>query len=159
MTAAEPVTDSLRTAGSQLAWVARSKDLTPIATTITDAVLVAVPGIPGESLHRVAPDDAGMAYQPRALLALLTFCYASGVYASDDIEDHIYRDADFRRVCADEFPEADLLRRFRRLNREAIIHCLAHVLGAVSQQRGNERQFLVEAEQRLRTAILSDLND
>jgi hypothetical protein len=156
-------------------WPARpvtSEISASLVPTLAEAVLVAVRTIPKESLQRVAPQEAGVAYQPSMLLALLTYCYASGLYASEDIEQRMCQDADFCRVCADEFPGALMLQRFRRLNRDALIRSLAHVLGSQQEQQGatcattslpdqdaTERSLLDQARQRIRTAIQFDLND
>jgi hypothetical protein len=137
------------------------------------AVLTAVRAVPEKSLHRVARLDAGAAYQPKPLLALLTYCYTIGAYASEDIERLMRRDEHFRHACGNEFPEALVLRRFRRFNREPIIRCLAQVLHLSQHQRTPPRlnsliilgrdiaesSCLSEARRRVEMAILLDLND
>jgi hypothetical protein len=81
----------------------------------------------------VARQDAGLAFEPRTLLALLSYCYAREIYGSVDIEDVLRRDANFRQICHNEFPGARLIRRFRRENREALHRCLAAALRALAK--------------------------
>lgn len=101
--------------------------------TLTQAVRSAVRGIEEAALRRVARQDAGLAFEPRTLLALLSYCYAREIYGSVDIEDVLRRDANFRQICHNEFPGARLIRRFRRENREALHRCLAAALRALAK--------------------------
>src|SRR5688500_1625142 len=80
--------------------------------SLARAVWEAVEGVPSGSLEPVARRDAGVAYQPRTLLALLTYAYALGIYASSDIEGMMRADRNFRHLCAGEFPRWQVLRRF-----------------------------------------------
>ena len=58
------------------------------------------------------------AYQPKILLCLLTYAYASGVYDSAEIVRRCERDAAFREICGKHAPTAaKSLSRFRRENR------------------------------------------
>lgn len=75
----------------------------------------AQPGGPGV----VAP-KAGNAIPAKELLGAVAYCYAKGVYSSTEIEDRMLRDAQLRAATQDEIPNAQAIRRFRRLNREAI---------------------------------------
>jgi hypothetical protein len=67
----------------------------------------------------VAP-KAGNALGAKDLLGAVAYCYAKGVYSSSEIEDQMLRDAKLRAATQDEIPDANAIRRFRRLNREAI---------------------------------------
>lgn len=67
------------------------------------------------------------------LLTLLTYSYAIGNYASEDIEWDCHHDAGTRYLCADTRLEEDTLRAFRRANRPWIELCLAWVLGRIRQ--------------------------
>jgi hypothetical protein len=71
-------------------------------------------------IRRVAALDAGLAYRPLTLLALVTYCYATEIYSSAEIESLMRRDATFRTRCGNEFPDWRAIWRFRRENREAI---------------------------------------
>jgi hypothetical protein len=63
------------------------------------------------------------------LLALLTYCYASGVYGSEDIEWDCQNDPTARSLCGNASPNQETIRRFRRANRPLIEACLACVYG------------------------------
>jgi hypothetical protein len=84
----------------------------------------------------VARRDAGVAFEPRTLLALLSYCYVREIYGSAEIEDVLRRDANFRQICHNEFPGARVIRRFRRDNREALHRCLTAALRALAEGEG-----------------------
>ena len=67
----------------------------------------------------VAP-KAGNAIPAKELLGAVAYCYAKGVYSSSEIEDRMLRDQKLRAATHDEIPNAQAIRRFRRVNREAI---------------------------------------
>lgn len=76
----------------------------------------------------VNPKDTGP-LPPASVLGIVSYCYAKGVYSSDEIERKILSDPDVRAACADEVPSAGALRRFRRLNRDAIVATLEKFFG------------------------------
>jgi hypothetical protein len=148
--------------------------------TLARIVLEAVPRL----ADRMSPaqtteqEEAPSAWQ---LLALLTYCYAAGIYGSRDIELNLEQDAVARRLCADAFPEFDAIRCFRRCHRSRIKGCLATVLKEMSgagwrnadlgsdadwlgagfssartSGSGIERRFEEAAEARLDRAVLAD---
>jgi transposase len=113
-------------------------------------------------LQSVCAPNAGLAFQPRALLAVLSYCYVHEIYTSSDIEDLMHRDAHFRNLCANEIPDARTPRYFRRHNREAIEQCVAAALRTHSGKNGGhlaDTEIFAEARQRLSTAILMDMNE
>jgi hypothetical protein len=63
---------------------------------------------------------AGTEFSPVQLLGALSYCYAKGVYQSDEIESRMWRSESLRVATHNTIPGSSLLRRFRRLNREAI---------------------------------------
>jgi hypothetical protein len=69
------------------------------------------------------------------MITLLTYCYATGVYGSMDIELNIRRDQMTRYLCAKTYPDVDDLRSFRRDRCLKIKHCLAAVLRRVWELR------------------------
>lgn len=91
-------------------------------------VLEIVKGIDDSLLQPVARPDAGIAFQPRILLAMITYCYAIRICGSQDIEAVMREDSAFRILCSNEFPDWNAIRRFRRHNREALQRCLTGVL-------------------------------
>lgn len=67
----------------------------------------------------VVPKNAGP-LPPKSMLGAVSYCYAKGVYGSEDIERKMQQDTEFRASCGQEVPRPEDIRRFRRLNREAI---------------------------------------
>ena len=102
---------------------------------LTQAVRSAVSEIEEGALQRVARPDAGLAFEPRTLLALLSYCYARDIFGSTDIEDVLRRDVNFRQICNNEVPEARVIRRFRRDNREALHRCLTTALRLLAESQ------------------------
>ena len=66
--------------------------------------------------------------QPYVLLSLLTYCYATGIFSSTDIELSFTQDKMVRHLCANTYPEAHQNRSFRRDNRRSIQKSLTEVL-------------------------------
>jgi hypothetical protein len=131
MTTLEPRTNlrPSRTLDSRSPVDAKDNERQPL----TQAVRSAVREIEEAALQRVARPDAGMAFEPRTLLALLSYCYARDIFGSAEIEDVLRRDANFRQICNNEFPGARVIRRFRRDNREALHRCLAAALRSLAE--------------------------
>ena len=63
-------------------------------------------------------------YHPRLMLALLTYCYANGIFGSRRIERATYRDLGIRYVSADCYLDHDTICAFRRQNIEAVSEAL-----------------------------------
>jgi hypothetical protein len=62
------------------------------------------------------------------MLTLLTYCYATSLFGSRDIESAIETDAIVRYICARTYPCWQEIRRFRRMHKEPIRQCLVQVL-------------------------------
>jgi hypothetical protein len=111
----------------------------------------------------MAPKDAPMACQPATLLTVLAYCYALQIYGSAEIEALLRHDANLRRICH-QFPDAGVIRRFRRENRESLRVCLEAALRFVAEQkvaqgiisRVNETSLAEEARRRIVTAMFID---
>jgi len=67
-------------------------------------------------------------YPPRMMLALLIFCYASGIFGSRRIERATYRDLAVRYLTGDTHPDHDTICSFRRANAEMIKQAFVEVL-------------------------------
>ena len=67
-------------------------------------------------------------YPPRMMLALLIYCYASGVFGSRRIERATYRDQAVRYLAGDTHPDHDTICAFRRANGEVIKEAFLEVL-------------------------------
>jgi len=101
---------------------------------LVTGVLKAIQPVDASQLWPIATADAGIAYRPKSLLALLTYCYAMGILGSQDIEHSLEGDPLFRLLCNNEFPNWHAIRRFRRINRHALHHTLhAACLNALQQ--------------------------
>ena len=109
----------------------------------------------GEGLPRpeaVAADQPS----PRMLLTLLTYCYAAGIYASEDIEWESESDAGARYICANVPPEQDTVRRFRRANRPWVEACLAWVYGQAFKSDATSAVVAAIVREKVELAILAD---
>ena len=105
-------------------------------------------------------------FQPRMLLTLLTYCYATGVYSSQEIEIEIGRNSTVRYLCARSMPDWNVIREFRRVQKEAITASLVQVFSGAFNLDGTEKnqpmesatlQFLIqEAQRRVSRAIFLD---
>ena len=102
----------------------------------------------------------------RMLLALLTYSYAAGLYGSEVIHWACKYDAGAKYLCANAWPEARSLRRFRRKWRPLIQSCLQWVCTVAESTRntrlaesGNPASGALGllAEQRIESAILMDM--
>jgi transposase len=97
MTTFERKTDQRLTPSSNR--TAPSYRTTSEPLSLVQAVQKAVRVTDESLLRRVARLDAGLAFQPRTLLAMITFCYAKEIYGSEQIEDVMRRDLNFRQLC------------------------------------------------------------
>src|SRR5436190_8395930 len=162
MTTLEPKTSQTR-AGLPLAPLPTRTKPKP-ATSLHAAVQDAVRGINQRTLSRVASPDAGVAFQPVTLLALLTYCYAHEIYGSRDVDDLMRGDRNFRKLCGQEFPGPRVIQRFRKENREAIHDCLCAALSnqysrniaAGRVTRIHEEHIADEATRRIIMAMFID---
>ncbi len=78
------------------------------------------------------------------MLTLLTYCYAAGIYASEDIELAPGRSPQILYICAGQHPEADTIRQFRRANRAQLERCLARVLGEAARLKIGKTEWASE---------------
>lgn len=67
----------------------------------------------------VVPRDAS-ALPAASMLGVVSYCYSKGVYGSNDIGRKMAQDPAVRATCGNNVPRPEDIRRFRRLNREAI---------------------------------------
>ncbi len=74
---------------------------------------------PDESARLLLPKDAGM-ISAETLLAIVSYCYAKGIYSCREIEVAMLQDQELRASFGTNLPSDACLRRFRRLNRTAI---------------------------------------
>lgn len=67
-------------------------------------------------------------YPPRMLLALLLYCYATGVFSSRRIEQATTDSVPVRMICGDTHPDHDTICTFRRANRALLQETFVRVL-------------------------------
>jgi hypothetical protein len=118
---------------------------------------------------------------PATMLTVLTYCYATGLYASEDIEAATMSDPIVRYLCANQFVTSAAIRRFRRAHRESLRACLLQLHRRAWQHRFGARpggswaaeppcfgppqeeavtyRLAAAAETRIQQAILADTMD
>ncbi len=69
------------------------------------------------------------------MLTALTYCYATNLYESADVERATTADPIVRYLCAGARCGRDDIRRFRRQHRELVTVCLARTLALASHSR------------------------
>src|SRR5271170_934172 len=82
-------------------------------------------------LHRIKVNERGTGseqYPPRMLLALLLYCYATGVFSSRRIEQATSDSVPVRMMCGDTHPDHDTICTFRRENKELLQETFVRVL-------------------------------
>ncbi len=77
---------------------------------------------------------------PDELLGAVAYCYVKGVFSSDDVERKMLRDPEFREALDGVVPDPATIRRFRRLNREAIQTVLEKFYAILRQRQKNVRE-------------------
>lgn len=134
------------------------------ARCLTHAVQAAIGAIDESTLRPVAAREAGLGLQPKALLALLSYCYTREIYGSADVENLLWRDLNYRQLCQGKFPDAEVIQRFRRENPEAIQSCLTATLRFLAELKVKEGfvtkvnmpQLAEEAKRRVIRAMFID---
>jgi hypothetical protein len=76
------------------------------------------------------------------MLTVLTYCYATGRYASEEIEAVATSDGSVRYLCANHFVTSATIRRFRRAHRESLRSCLLRLHRRAWQHRFGTRPGL-----------------
>lgn len=67
-------------------------------------------------------------YPPTLMLALLIYCYATGLFSSRRIERASYDSVAVRYLCANHHPDHDTIAKFRRENGALFRRCFGQVL-------------------------------
>src|SRR5438876_4416456 len=99
--------------------------------TLVKLILDAIEGLNARASECEATASGKQEFQPALMLTLLTYCYATGVYASTDIELSTQHDQMIRYLCTKNYLNLPALREFRRYSRDRIKECLATVLRRV----------------------------
>jgi transposase len=106
----------------------------------------------GDALQ-TTPDEA-TTVSPSLLLATLTYCYAVGIYCSEDVESACRSNPRVKLLAHDMDLDSQTIRRFRRRHRDWIETCLTRVLTGVSAG-GN--LLASSAREKLDLAIMMDM--
>jgi Transposase domain (DUF772) len=161
MTTLEPRT-TFRPGVVPLAQRAAIKISTP--ATLAEAVNFGAMEVEKSRLKTGGLEADGLAFEPRIMLALLTYCYARQILSSSDVWSQLRRDADLCRLCGNNLPGPGWIRTFREENREALHECLTVALLFLIKQKaaaGNlprteEAQIRMEARRRIVMAACMD---
>ena len=141
---------------------------------LADLVLESVRFVDEGELNPPAFSAAGPVFRPRVLLALLTYCYAIGVYGSEDVELMLREDASLRQLCGHDIPDWKELKRFRCHNHAMLqraleetfhrawsLSCSAQTAGNASRAGQTEPEsaewIAAEAAARIERAMFIDL--
>ena len=94
----------------------------PVQPDPETGLTVTIKTAAAETMKRNAVPVIGAtaALPAKEMLGAVSYCYAKGVYTSEDIERRMLRDEKLREAVHGEVPDALAIRRFRRLNRGAI---------------------------------------
>ena len=103
--------------------------------TLVKLVLEAMEDINARNTEREGRERRSVGFQSAMMLTLLSYCYATGVYGSVDIQLGMQRDQMIRYLCAGDYPDLCVIRSVRRFHRETIARCLAAVLQRVWELR------------------------
>lgn len=150
--------------GVALSVMTRSRLPTVGSDTFNQAIRTALDTIDPRELQPVAPGDAGAAFQPKALLAAIIYCYARQMYGSSDIETLLAGHVDDQPFGQNTWPDAHLIQEFRRKNRKAIQLCLMTALWILGQQKVrdgtvtkvSDKHLEEEASRRIIMAMFTD---
>ena len=87
--------------------------------------------------------------------ALLTFCYAVGIYPSEEITFATQHNPALRYLCANHAPKWETLREFRRRNKKPLQSSLTALFCRLNPRQSSHSMHRLAAE-RLSRAIQSD---
>ena len=107
----------------------------PGPVSVVEAVQSAVQNIPDVQLHPTGSRTNKLVFPPKALLAVLTYCYATDTFSAVEIGNRYRTNPACRSAGGSDFPEANELRAFRQSNRTVIEKCLVTVLRHVEHQK------------------------
>ena len=75
----------------------------------------------------VQPRNGG-GVSPQTMLGVVSYCYSKGIYSSEEIERKLLQEPEVVASCQGDVPRPEAIRRFRRLNRQAIQTTLEQAL-------------------------------
>jgi transposase len=98
-------------------------------------VIDAVELVSEEQCHYNWRGTGSAQYPPRMMLALLIYCYSSGVFSSRKIQSATYRDIAVRFITGDTHPDHDTIAAFRRDNEKLFKSCFTRVLELAGEMK------------------------
>lgn len=101
-------------------WVARDD--------LAHFLVEAVQSVPIDAFKVNRRGSGSAQYPPRAMLALLVYCYSRGITSSRRIEEATYHHAGVRLIMANTHPDHDTIATFRRVNGEAFEAAFLQIL-------------------------------
>ena len=113
-------------------------------TSLVGLVLEAVQDLPWADFRDRFKEADRNEYRPQMLATLLTYCYATGLSDSQEIEQRLGADSVIRYLCAGDRPSWQMLIRFRRASRPLLERTLARVLERVWDLRMSKLSALPE---------------
>lgn len=122
--------------------------------------VVASLDLPRAGLHSAFPNPEGLSVL--TLLSVLTYSYASGRLASDEIEEACRLDPALGYLCGGRLPSSPTVRRFRRVYRSQVTQALYRTLCATDSNLPcppsdtARADLLTEVRRRIESAILAD---
>jgi hypothetical protein len=149
---------------SALPFVAAARTEINQPASLVQVVDAAVSEIEEQRLLAEPTESLSIAFQPRLLMGVLTYCYARQIYSSSQIVALMRRDNVFLMMCEDVLPDAEWVSRFRRDNRGAILQCLTVALLFQAKQqivaglitRINDLKIAAEAKRRIIMSAFTD---
>jgi len=115
----------------------------PAQSDETTGVTVMIKRAAAETVQQgavpVVPKDGG-SLPAGEMLGAVSYCYAKGVYTSEEIEQKMLKDKELREAVHDDVPDAKSIRRFRRLNHGAIQATLEKAFGFMRKKEKAEIQ-------------------
>lgn len=106
--------------------------------SVLEAIQATVRNISDLQLRPIAARSGGAAFQPKVLLAVLTYCYVSEVWAASELGRRLLADPGCRAVLRGEFPTPREVRAFRQLNRPMLERCVVAALRFLEQQKAQQ---------------------
>jgi transposase len=105
-------------------------DLAHFVSDLVETALDLGPVYAGDEQERGFPP-----YDPRLMLKLLIYGYATGTMSSRKLERATYRDVAVRMLCADQHPDYRSIARFRRRHLDALSELFVQALRLCKQAR------------------------
>lgn len=133
-------------------------------SSLVEVIQTTIQTIPETCLRRVTLFVNSLSFPPKVLLALLTYCYAKGIYRASEIQALMIQDAAFKQICTGQLPSVRSIRAFQLLNRAHLESCLAAALHFLERQKAvanmttpvEETMAIDEAKRRI---IMADCLD